>query len=175
MDDRMTTARSRPVTGVAKGSLGTGTALDDTQVYQVADLAQPEAVPEPVAAPREPAPQPPPARRAAARAAKAAAPVATAPSPQRVQPVVRRRRAAIGRTMPGAAWIAGTALVAVVVTAIVSSGLGAAHSGAELESGAPAAIGEASNPPTAAPTEAAGDGGGKGHGHGGGNGNGHGH
>jgi uncharacterized membrane protein YgcG len=171
----MTAKRSRPVTGVARGSLGTGTALDDTQVYQVADLVPPApaAAPKPAPAQRVPRPVPAPVAVTPTNLSRAE------PSPEVARPVVRRRRTVAATRAPGFAWIAGTALVAVVVTAIVSSGLGAGHPGAGLESGAPAAIVPATEAPSAAPSEATGGGGGgggngHGNGNGGGNGNGHG-
>ena len=145
----MTTERPRPATGVAKGSLGTGTALDDTQVYQVSDLAPPPPAPDPV---------------------EALTPE-TAPVRSAVRPAVRRRRAGFATGVPGAGWIAGTALVAVVVTAIVSTGLGAGHPGENLGSGAPAAVVPTLAAPSAAPTEATGSGKGKGNGKGKGGGN----
>ena len=170
----MTAKRSRPVTGVARGSLGTGTALDDTQVYQVADLVPPApaAAPKPARAQRVPTPVPAPVADTPTNLPRAE------PSREVARPVVRRRRPVAATRAPGFAWIAGTALVAVVITAIVSSGLGAGHPGAELESGAPAAIVPTTEGPSAAPSRPSGGGGGGGNGHGngngGGNGNGHG-
>jgi hypothetical protein len=157
----MTSKRPRAFTGVARGGLGTATALDDTQVYDVAELNAPELN----------------------------APGPDAPAPVGAHPVRRRASATrIGagtgswtetwlrgsshRPVPGPVWLAGGAVAALLVIGVLGAVLGNATvegGGAGLEGGPnlPAAIAT----PSIAPSD---EGGGKGNGNGRGGGNGHG-
>jgi hypothetical protein len=99
-----TRAPDAVVTGVATGNLGTGTALDDTQVYSVDALAtaeHPDAVgtfteEEPIAAPPPVAGPPPiaalPVAVSPVAASSAAAPSSVAVRPAPTRPLQRQRR-----------------------------------------------------------------------------------
>jgi hypothetical protein len=175
----MATKRTKVITGVARGGLGTGTALDDTQVYDVAALNAPEAD-----APEAGAPE--------GAALEAVAPEAVvpriSPQPAVARPVARREkatrttsrstgppqhRAAPRGTFPGPVWLAGGAVAAVLVFGLLGAALGnprpGAADGAGLDGGSnlPAVIATPSNPPDEG-------GNGKGNGRGGGNGHGNG-
>jgi hypothetical protein len=145
------------VTGVAKGSLGTGTALDETQEWVIpADL---QAGPKPAAAP-EPTAEPVPV------AAVAVPAVTSRKSSPRTRPAGRGRVLA-----PRTAGIAAVALLALlggaaIVTSLANRDVPAA--------GAPAQV-QATTAPTVEPggkDKDKDDGKGNGHGHG--NGGGHG-
>lgn len=143
-----------PVTGVARGGQGTGTALDDTQVYDVAEFTPAPLTPE---AP-PPAPQPAPV----------IAPVAQ-PAPR----AVTRRRASSDRRPRVGVPLAG--VVGFAIAAGLAILIGASLGGITAPGGA--ANGDATPGATAtgapAATEATdGDGGGGGDGDGKGCGNG---
>jgi eukaryotic-like serine/threonine-protein kinase len=159
MTDRST--GDAAVTGVAKGSLGTGTALDETQEWVIpAELRSAAAEPE---AAIEPEPEPAPVAAVAAPAVRSRKPAPGTP------PAARGRALA-----PRTAGIAAVALLALlggaaVVTSLANRDVPAA--------GAPAQV-----QPTTAPTDAPlaepggkgkdkDDGKGNGHGNGKGNGN----
>jgi hypothetical protein len=181
------------VTGVARGALGTGTALDDTQEWILPDdlPAEPVAVGAPDAPPAqraradadqvplaEPllpvAADPAPAVAAASPVAPAASPVvATAPTTRR--PSADARRGTSFAATPRAAGLAAAALLALIaVAAVVTS-----NDNAPANAGGPV-VGVTAAPlaPTPVPTiDAAGGngkdkGGNNGKGNGNGNGNG---
>jgi hypothetical protein len=163
----MATKRTKVITGVARGGLGTGTALDDTQVYDVAALNAPEAdAPEAAAAV---APQVSPqsaVARPVARREKATRTTSASTAAARHQGIPRG-------TVPGPVWLAGGAVAAVLVFGLLGAALGnprpGAADGAGLDGGSnlPAVIATPSNPPDEG-------GNGKGNGRGGGNGHGNG-
>lgn len=158
MTDRST--GDAAVTGVAKGSLGTGTALDETQEWVIpAELQSAAAEPE---AAVEPEPEPAPVAAVAAPAVRSR------------KPAPRTAPAARGRALaPRTAGIAAVALLALLGGAAIVSSL--------ANRDVPAAAAPAQVQPTTVPTDAppAEPGGkdkddGKGKGHGNGNGGGHG-
>jgi hypothetical protein len=160
------------VTGVATGSLGTGTALDDTQVYEVppAYLPPPEEAPAAVA----PAAVAPAALTPAAVAHRqdATADVAPADVPAPRPGVLSGPRRGAQRFPIGL--VAGAAVGFIVVIAVLAMHGGSNPIGADpggLEGGAVSTLG-----PTHAPTDGGqAEGGGRGGGQGNGNGKGHGH
>lgn len=169
----MSTRLSTPdgsVTGVATGNVGTGTALDDTQVYSVDALASadhpddlahevsPEVEPLAVAAPVVPA------RGTRARQSSSVVAVPRAAS----QPI-RPRRGSTGGYPVGL--LAAGAIVLVIVAGVLTMRDGGLIGGGGTGAGL---AGVATFPPapsfgafgTAAPEPTAGDGKGSGHGHG---------
>ena len=171
----MTKERPGAITGVARGGLGTGTALDDTQVYDVADFATPGPAAAPAAVPAAATAPEPAVRSATPRAARRPEQPRPAPAPDRpvaepVRAVVRERPNRHRPRVPQAGLIAATAVVAVIATAIVSSRLG--DGPAAMATSAPEAVAPFGNGETAAPTEASGGGKVDGRGNGKGNGNG---
>jgi hypothetical protein len=156
----------QPATGVATGSLGTGTAIDDTQVYDADELriAASEA---PIAEVAPPAELEDPVPIGPAQVA----PIAAPPSPQssaadRVA-VPRPARATHTTGTPRLAGIAAGALILLIIGAAAVTSL-ANNRGAFGQ--APGQSTEATSPATDVP--AADDGGGAGGGGGGGGGNG---
>lgn len=153
----------KPVTGVAKGSEGTGTALDDTQEYDVTTFMAPAAVvdddpvvDDPVAEEAAPASAP--------HAVEAAAPMPVAPIRQRR--VDRRRPAGIPLAIK-----AGLLTAAIALAVVFGASLASHSAGDETIGGLPLASPSA----TTAPTEGdEGDGGDEGGGEEGGKGNGNG-
>ena len=176
-DDRSLepTALPAPVTGVARAGQGTGTALDDTQVYDVADFTAASAAAEAVA--RDPgmpneAPQPAPP----VEPAPSVEPAAVAPVPRAAPQRATRPRTSTDRKPRVASPVAG--LVGFAIAAGLAILIGASLGGFSIPGGA--ANVEATPRATAtsvpAATEKA-DGGGEGNGKGGngkGNGNGNG-
>ena len=159
MDERRT--GDAAVTGVARGSLGTGTALDETQEWVIPAELQARSEPELASAaaaepPAAPVPDPAPVGAVEPR------PVGAQPTRRRTSP-----RGALGS--PRTAGIAAAVLLALIgVTAVVTSV-------DRTDPAAPAAEQPSTAPTNAAPVEAAGPkdkdkGGGKGNGHGNGNG-----
>ena len=160
-----------PVTGVARGGLGTATNLDDTQVYSLEELRQPVAEPieyEPAA----------PAAPARAEPAPAAVPLERA----RVTTSARSRRAdksssgtrRVGPIVVGA--LAALALAAVLTLQDAPTagpgGLGGGVTGAGSDSETSAPLATTAPEPTAVPEGGGGKDNGKGNGHGKGGGNG---
>lgn len=166
-----------PVTGVARGGHGTGTALDDTQLYDVSDFTPipptppaPAAQPAPVQSHRAAAAPVavPPAAAAPIVAAPVASPGPATRAPSRATTSSRRRR--VGTPVVGLAGFALAAGLAILI--------GLALGGVPMPDGA-AAGGETTAPTLAAPAETEPpdpdpddyDGGGSGNGNGNGNGN----
>jgi len=140
------TPEAAPVTGVATGSLGTGTALDDTQVFRISDLVDDEPV-EATPAVVEPAPATSRARPPRKRARPAPVPVVEA-VPIAVAPVAATpvmRSATPGREPD--ARLAGLAAVAIIAVIAGAAILGS-HGGATSDGGA---LGAGNGPVTFAP------------------------
>ena len=168
-------------TGVAGGSLGTAANLEDTQVYQLEDLQAPEpemgrefaiARESPVAPELAIAPEP--------DVVPAAAPVARTPRGQRPtpSPVVFDEPVSAVRPVRSRP-IAGGAIAAAVLVAVIGGGALLALAGDERDDGAGTGAGAPTAGATVAPATAApndggggGDGGNNGKGNGNGNGNG---
>lgn len=154
----------RPVTGVARGGLGTATNLDDTQVYALDELRDPQAAqPEPEL-PFESTPEPEPPARVAqpARPTPApAAPVATA-----ADTMARPGRSRGNPIVGVAAVVAAVALLVVVGSSWLTNRDGGLSVGQTLPTAGASSV---------LPSESPGDsGGGNGKGNGNGNGNGNG-
>src|SRR5215213_9419499 len=153
--DRPRTSPRAPVTGVAKGNLGTATNLEDTQEYSVAELLGNAPAPaQPAAAVEAPPPPAAPIRieRPRQRATVGAAPAA---------------RSGLTRSA-GLAVAAGALVVGALV--VLAAGNGTPGTAGQAEPTAGAAVTAA--PATAQPDGGGGDAGGGGGG-GGGNGKGH--
>jgi hypothetical protein len=186
-------ARSKPITGVASGSLGTGTAVtDETTLMETPKLAEPAATAQAAgflhAALHQPAP---PERTAASAAATPAPPVApqaetpartaepapartAEPAPARTaEPEVMRARRDPFR--PIGLVLAGI-LVALAGVAVLAGGLGprSETGAAPGVTVAPAATDGAADQSGGEAGDVGPQGGGNANGHGGGNGNGHG-
>lgn len=151
------------VTGVAKGALGTGTALEETQEWVIPAELQARAEEAPPSAP-------------APAAATASAPVAAAePRPVVAQAPRRRSAASAGSTLgsPRTAGIAAAILLALIGVAALTTSLDRDEAGT-----APQPSPQVTTPPTQAPAVDEADGGGgkpdKDKGNGKGNGNGRG-
>ena len=162
-------------TGVAGGSLGTAANLEDTQVYQLDDLQEPELEPELASAPA-PEPERFSAPAAAPDVASTPAPVVFAAPVSPSRPTTRATTSRTPSRPITAGALATAALVAVIGGAVL---LSLANGGADPRIGSGAGGTETGQ--TAAPTidaatqpPEAGGGGGNGHGNGGGNGHGNG-
>lgn len=186
-----------PVTGVARGNLGTATNLDDTQVYALDELraaaaaapadatdAPPAAVP--IAAPDSGAPEfesaaePPPVVPIRAQT------LDPQPRPEPVRPraAVIARRSMSPRGNPGrrTGLIAAAAVAAILGGAVLLTvrdgslgGPGSAGAGSGGAVVVPSSVVPTEPPAATPPPKAGGGGGGGGNGRGGGNGHGNGH
>jgi hypothetical protein len=168
MTDRST--GDAAVTGVAKGSLGTGTALDETQEWVIpADLQGPEPAPAVAAAAAEPEAAP--------------APVADPVPVAAVVPAVTTRPRSPGSLASGRGRVLAPRTAGIAAVALLALIGGAAIVTSLANRDVPAVAAPAQVQPTTAPTDAqvaepGGKGkdkdGGKGNGHGNGDGGGHG-
>ena len=166
---RTDSVHSGTYTGVAGGSLGTAANLEDTQVYELEDLQVPE--PEPA---REDPSAPELAMAPGSEAVPAAAPVASTPRAQRPapMPVVFHEPIAAARPTRSRP-IAGGAIAAAVLVAVIGGGALLALANDERDGGSGSGAGAPTAGATAAPaTEAPNEGGGGGGGGNNGNGNG---
>jgi hypothetical protein len=139
---KRTRAPDAAVTGVATGNLGTGTALDDTQVYSVDALATAEHPDTVGSFPQdEPVAAPPPIATPAVAATPAAAPASVAMHPAPTGPLQRQRRISGG--YPVGILTAGV-LALVAVAAVLTMRDGGVTAGGASGPGLP---GAASFPP----------------------------
>ena len=162
----------QPASGVARGSLGTGTALDDTQEYDVDELrvAARANPPVPVLAPPVPVAAPPVA------APSVAAPSVAAPSvaPVAVEPTRSRVITRSGVSTPKLAAVAAAAILVLVVGAAAVGSLGSNDNGIVVAPGGADVTAAPTDAPPADEGGNGGEGGGNGKGNGNGNGNGNG-
>ena len=157
----------KPVTGVAGGSEGTGTALDDTQLYDVstftpieAGRSEPVAGSEPVAVP-----EPVEDSEVVGRAQRRTTAAASAPAPVRPARRASVRQPSTSRTIP-LAIKAGLITAALALAVLVGASLAGSPSGVAGDGGlfgqGPSVTVAPIVEPTAEATDGGGDGGGSG-------------
>lgn len=130
---RLDAASAHPasVTGVARGGQGTGTALDDTQVYNVADLTAAPIEPAGSQVARESAPEP---MVAEAVPVSPEPPAPAAPVPPSTPRVATRRRTPSEGTSRTRTPVAG--LIGVAIAAVLAILVGASLGGMDVGGGA---------------------------------------